>query len=80
MMPRLVKTSSGWALHWASWASAKQALDMYMAGYELSLKYPGNSHIHPEPLSFEIGELFAKLGDKEKAREWMLKSEEYKGK
>ena len=53
---------------------------MYMAGYELSLKYPGNSHIHPEPLSFEIGELFAKLGDKEKAREWMLKSEEYKGK
>ena len=58
----------------------QQALDMYMAGYELSLKYPGNSHIHPEPLSFEIGELFAKLGDKEKAREWMLKTEEYKGK
>ena len=56
----------------------QRALDMYMTGFNLSLKYPGNAHIHPEPLSFEIGELYAKLGDKEKAREWMLKSEEYK--
>ena len=58
----------------------QKALDMYMTGFELSLKFPGNPHIHPEPLSFEIGELYAKMGNKEKAREWMLKAEEYKTK
>ena len=58
----------------------QKALDMYMTGFELSLKFPGNPHIHSEPLSFEIGELYAKMGNKEKAREWMLKAEEYKTK
>lgn len=68
---------------WAGYVLGKlgdyrRALEIYLAGFALSLKYPGDAHLHPESLSYEIGELYAKLGYKEKAREWMEKAEEYK--
>lgn len=55
----------------------QRALDLNLLAYDLSLKYPGNDYIHPQPLCFDISVLYRKLGNEPKCREFLDKYDEF---
>ncbi|MBR5703561.1 MAG: tetratricopeptide repeat protein [Bacteroidales bacterium] len=55
----------------------QRALDLNLMAYDISLKYPGNDYIHPQPLCFDISVLYRKLGNEPKCREFLDKYDEY---
>ena len=55
----------------------QRALDLNLLAYDISLKYPGNDYVHPQPLCFDIAALYRKLGNEPKCREFLDKYDEY---
>lgn len=55
----------------------QRALDLNLIAYDISLKYPGNEFIHPQPLCFDIAILYRKLGNEVVCKEWLARYDKY---
>ena len=58
----------------------QRALDLNLLAYDISLKYPGNDYVHPQPLCFDISVLYRKLGNEAKCKEFLDKYDEFRQK